>query len=165
MLKSREEIRVWLNEMGINNYIINDDLTVDVNGYVDISNKGLKEIPVQFGIVDGVFYCSNNKLTSLKGSPKESWRFYCDRNELTSLQGAPKECERFYCSDNQLTSLEGAPKMSKIVSDFSKEEIEAYKNGGKIKESTMDDKDRKKFWNEFYKNSTRFGKKNKKYAS
>jgi len=177
MLKTKEEIQAWLDEMRIKNYTINDDLTVDVDGTVKISNKKLVEIPVQFGIVVRDFDCSRNKLTSLKGSPRECVGFYCSHNKLTSLVGAPqkcwyfncsnnkltslefapkectefdcynnklttlkfvpKECREIHCYNNKLTSLEGAPKSSDIISDFSKEEIEAYKNGGKIKESRL----------------------------
>jgi len=61
---------------------------------------------------EGYFYCSYNKLTSLKGAPREvNGSFYCSDNELTSLEGAPREVNgSFYCSDNELTSLEGAPR-------------------------------------------------------
>ena len=56
--------------------------------------------------------CSKQRLTSLKGCPKEvKSSFYCYDNKLTSLEGAPeKVSERFSCSSNQLTTLEGAPK-------------------------------------------------------
>jgi len=124
--------------MGINNYKINKDLTVDVDGYVNITEKDLTEIPVQFGVVKKWFDCSHNdKLTSLKGSPRECKEFSCSYNRLTSLEGSPKYCQYFSCSWNELTSLEGAPKFADIISDFSKEEVEAYKNGGKIEESRL----------------------------
>lgn len=63
MLKTKAEIQAWLDKMGVENYIINNDLTVDVNGSVDLDRKGLIEIPVQFGIVTGNFYCNENDLT------------------------------------------------------------------------------------------------------
>jgi len=63
-------IREWLEQMGIENYTINDDGTVDVDGDVNISNKNLTEIPIQFGKVNGNFWCNNNELTTLKGVPR-----------------------------------------------------------------------------------------------
>jgi hypothetical protein len=62
--------------------------------------------------VGGSFYCNDNQLTSLEGSPHEvGGSFYCHDNQLTSLEGAPKEVGGdFYCYDNKLTSLKGAPK-------------------------------------------------------
>jgi hypothetical protein len=62
--------------------------------------------------VGATFECSNNKLTSLRGAPREvGASFYCDRNKLTSLEGAPGEVgANFYCHNNQLTSLDGAPR-------------------------------------------------------
>ena len=37
MYSTREEVESWLIEMEIENYVIKEDLTVDVNGSVDIS--------------------------------------------------------------------------------------------------------------------------------
>ena len=68
MLKTKEQIKQWLDEMGVINYVINKDLTVDVKGDVNLSYKNLKELPVQFGKVKGNFFCSNNQLKSLKGA-------------------------------------------------------------------------------------------------
>src|SRR3990167_705243 len=111
MLKTKEAIKTWLDEMGIENYTINKNLTVDVNGSVTLSNKNLKKIPVQFGKVGESFYCHSNQLTSLNGAPqKVGGTFSCHSNQLTSLEGAPQEVGgTFYCGSNQLTSLNGAP--------------------------------------------------------
>ncbi len=61
--------------------------------------------------VDGDFYCSDNKLTSLEGAPSSvGGYFVCSRNKLTSLKGGPTSVGGyFYCSRNKLTSLKGAP--------------------------------------------------------
>lgn len=116
MLKKRAEIEIWLNEMGIDSpWTINDNLTVDVDGSVDLSNQGLVEIPIQFGKVSGDFICSNNNLTSLKGCPKVVEEdYFCNDNQLTTLKGAPEIIEdSFYCERNNLLSLEGAPNQIK----------------------------------------------------
>jgi hypothetical protein len=100
------------------NCIINDDLTVDVEGSVSLSGLKLSKIPVKFGSVSGDFDCGKNQLTSLEGAPeKVGGGFNCGWNQLTSLEGAPKEVgEDFNCGSNQLTSLEGAPK--EVSGDF-----------------------------------------------
>ena len=107
-------IEEWLKEYNIKNYTINDDLTIDVNGFVFLNKENLKEFPdyIQFGVVKGFFDCSFNKLTSLEGAPeKVGEAFSCNHNRLTSLEGAPKRVRRsFNCDHNKLTSLEGAPK-------------------------------------------------------
>ena len=70
MLKTEEEIKLWLDSMEIKGYTINKDLTVDVSGNVNLSSQKITSLPVQFGKITGNFYCNNNnKLTSLKGSP------------------------------------------------------------------------------------------------
>ena len=48
MYSTREEVESWLVLMKIKNYVINEDLTVDVNGDVDIFLKDLKDMPIQF---------------------------------------------------------------------------------------------------------------------
>ena len=70
MYSTREEVENWLIKMQIKNYVINEDLTVNVNESVDISYKKLVEIPVQFGIVKSHFHCNHNELTSLEGCPE-----------------------------------------------------------------------------------------------
>ena len=112
----------WLDKMGIRNYTINSNGTVDVNGDVDISDKGLLIIPIQFRNVKNSFDCSDNNLTSLEGSPqKVKGNFYCYNNNLTSLQGSPQKVEGdFYCANNNLTNLQGSPKeLGGVLSCFS----------------------------------------------
>ena len=109
--EERKEIIKICKEYNIKNYTIRDDGTVDVKGDVYLSFRDLKELPIKFGIVIGNFYCNNNQLTSLVGSPKELVGIFdCYKNQLTSLVGAPEKVgDNFYCSNNQLTSLKGAP--------------------------------------------------------
>ena len=109
----RNEIEKWLKEYDIKNYTINDDLTIDVDGDVNLARKNLMEFPdyIQFGVVKGTFNCSSSRLTSLRGCPREVRRaFFCYDNQLTSLEGAPENVwYKFDCSSNKLTTLEGAP--------------------------------------------------------
>ena len=92
-------------QYNITNYTINDDGSIDVNGYVNLINKGLTELPLTFNKVSGYFTCSNNQLTSLKGCPR--WvggNFYCTYNNLTSLEFGPDYVGGgFYCIYNNLT--------------------------------------------------------------
>ena len=113
MLENKEQIEAWLDEMKIQNYSINDDLTVDVDENVYLLRKGLTELPIQFEMVTGDFECSHNKLTNLKGCPRiVKGNFYCNSNEITSLKGCPKVVKgNFNCSDNKLKSLEGCPEI------------------------------------------------------
>lgn len=110
------QVKEWLDTMGIKNYTINDDLTVDVNGEVNLNatkskGNGLTEIPIQFGEIKGNFYIANNRLTSLVGSPRKIHGILnIVGNELTDLKDGPQYVGgRFYCAFNRLTSLEGCP--------------------------------------------------------
>jgi hypothetical protein len=93
---------------------------VDVNGDFICFRKGLYNLSgIKFGSVTRDFNCSENKLTSPVGAPKEvGGDFNCSENELTTLVGAPKKVfGDFDCSfNNNLTSLEGAPK--EVVGGF-----------------------------------------------
>jgi hypothetical protein len=98
-------ISLICEKYNITNYTINDDGSIDVNGNVNLSDKGLTELPLTFNKVTGWFDCGRNNLTTLKGSPR--WiggGFYCDHNILTSLEFSPDYVDRdFWCNNNQLT--------------------------------------------------------------
>ena len=98
-------ISLICEKYNIENYTINDDGSIDVNGDVDLYNCNLTELPLRFNKVTGYFHCGGNKLTSLKGCPK--WVggfFYCTNNNLTSLEFSPDYVGGFFnCSGNHLT--------------------------------------------------------------
>ena len=123
MLKTKEEISSWLDKMEVENYIINDNLTVDVlnNGSVFINEKRLTKIPVQFNVVEGSFHCSENRLESLKGCPNiVHSNFDCSNSCLNSLEGGPKYVGGEYlCTNNKLTNLEFCPEEIGYMLDFS----------------------------------------------
>jgi len=71
---------------------INPDGSIDYSGNVNLSYKGLKEIPFKFNKVGGDFDCRSNQLTTLEGSPVEVGRWFdCGNNSLTTLEFAPKK--------------------------------------------------------------------------
>ena len=80
----RAQIEKWLEEMEVENYTINDDLTIDVNGRVDLRYRNLSSFSsfIKFRNVEGYFYCSSNQLTSLEGCPQSvGGGFYCSGNK------------------------------------------------------------------------------------
>jgi len=109
---SNESLEDICRKYGIADYTINGDGSIDVNGDVDISDKGLTGIPIKFRNVSGDFYCHYNKLTTLEGSPVSvGGDFHCGNNNLTTLEGSPESVRGgFYCYSNNLTTLEGSPK-------------------------------------------------------
>ena len=85
------EIHNICAKYGIRQYTINDDMSISVNGYVDLSSKNLKSLPIKFKEVSGNFYCDNNQLTSLRGCPRTVGGYFsCRSNQLTSLRGCPR---------------------------------------------------------------------------
>ena len=116
--ESREDIDSICKKFGIKNYTINEDSTIDVDGNVNLYDKGLTKLPLKFGKVSGYFDCSDNQLKSLEGDPLSvGGHFSCGDNQLTSLSGAPLSVGRdFSCFNNQLKSLEGSP--LSVGSDF-----------------------------------------------
>ena len=105
-------INKWLKKYKVSNYTINEDLSVDVEGDVDLYKKSLIVIPIRFRNVSGKFRCDSNMLVNLEGCPEHvSGDFYCGNNQLSSLFGGPEHVGgNFGCDGNQLTSLEGCPK-------------------------------------------------------
>jgi hypothetical protein len=136
-LGKRALIMKWLDTMGVKNYTINPDLTIDVKGNVDLSDKKLTEFPdyIKFNNIYGHFYCQTNQLTSLKGCPiNVSGDFGCWNNQLISLKGCPTTIGAnfdFVCAFNHLTSLEGCPRSiidgyfdcSNNMVNFTKEDV------------------------------------------
>jgi hypothetical protein len=91
---------------GIENYTINSDGSIDVDGNVNLWDKRLTELPLTFNKVNGYFDCSYNNLTTLKGCPR--WvgsSFICSYNNLTSLEFSPDYVgSNFWCQYNKLTN-------------------------------------------------------------
>lgn len=135
--QTKEETRKWLDEKRIKGYVINDDLTIDINTHLQLSYIN-KNIPVKFGKVNGSmsisdclidtlkgcpdevngdFSCCNNSITTLEHCPIFKGSFYCKGNELISLKGCQKVINgQFDCSENKLTSLKYGPE--KVSEDF-----------------------------------------------
>jgi hypothetical protein len=109
---NEEDIHSICKIYGIRNYTINSDGSIDVHDDVNLFNKKLVKLPLNFNKVNGIFNCSWNELTSLEGSPKEvDGGFYCHENKLTSFEHCPEKINgNFSCSDNSLTSFEYCPK-------------------------------------------------------
>jgi hypothetical protein len=112
-MKLVDEIHSICKKYKIKDYTINDDGSIDVEVNVELLKCDLYELPLTFNKVGGTFDCSDNNLTSLKGSPKEvGVNFYCYKNNLTSLKDSPTEIRGdFFCDQNSLTSLEHGPEL------------------------------------------------------
>ncbi len=107
---TRLEIHKICEEYNIKKYIINDDMSISVNGSVGLAYRNLKSIPITFKEVSGDFDCSDNQLTSLKYCPETVGGYFsCSNNQLASLKYCPETVGGFYCSGDQLTSLEYCP--------------------------------------------------------
>jgi hypothetical protein len=92
----------WLDEMGVENYFINDDFTINVC-VVCLNNKNLCKFPeyIQFNIVRS-FDINDNYFTNLIGCPKEVTTFFCSRNPIRSLEGCPEFVyNSFWCTENK----------------------------------------------------------------
>jgi len=101
----------------IRNYTINSDESIDVNGHVLLTDMNLIELPLKFNIINGVFNCARNELTSLEGCPKEIKDLGCNCNKLTSFKYSPKIIRGlFFVQNNNIKSFEYFP--SFIKGDF-----------------------------------------------
>ena len=131
---TREEVIQVCNRYGIGNYTINDDLSIDVDGIVRLFGKNLEYLPLKFNYVSGNFYCNDNALESLEGSPQTiGGCFDCSRNGLLSLDGCPQTINGFFdCSDNNLESLEGGMQIVGGYFDCSYNELISLKGVSEI---------------------------------
>jgi hypothetical protein len=115
-----EDIHAICRKYGIENYTINSDGSVSVDGDIDLQYKGLTKLPVKFKEVSDGFFCDCNNLTSLEGCPERvGGSFGCSRNNLTSLEGCPKWIgNNFDCDDNNIYTFERIPDYTHIGGNF-----------------------------------------------
>jgi len=105
----KNDIKEWLDENLIENYTINDDLTVDVNGCVILYLVYMEQLPVKFGHVKEDFVLGENGLESLKGVPHTvGGDFICGGNiQVDDLTFFPiKICGRIMLTNNLLQSMQ-----------------------------------------------------------
>ena len=104
-----QEIHKICKSYEIENYSINSDGSIDVDGNLNIVNRNLYTIPIKFNKVSGYFDCSWNNLISLENSPIEvGGDFICNFNRLKSLVGSPIKIGGYlYCIGYELESLDG----------------------------------------------------------
>jgi hypothetical protein len=126
--KTKKRIKIICDFFGITNYIVNDDLSINVNGNIDLYNRRLTQLPLDFKLVTGSFNCSNNSLTTLLGSPNEvNGEYNCSQNKLTDFIGSPIKVDgRFQCYRNHFIDLNRFPPLisGRINSDFAQEDID-----------------------------------------
>ena len=103
---SKDEIIKWCQDNLIENFKINDDLSVDVDDNVILYLVKMKELPVQFGYVKGDFILGENGLETLKGVPESvGGDFICGGNNIRDLDYFPKNIDaRIILTNNKLTS-------------------------------------------------------------
>lgn len=107
LYESFEDIHEICKKFKIENYTINDDGSIDVDGDVKLLGLELTELPLKFGYINGDFICSSNNLHNLNGCPtRVNGNFACSHNKLTSLSGSPTHVNgNFWCKYNNISSL------------------------------------------------------------
>lgn len=143
------KIKELCGEYGIKDYIINNDLTIDVDGDVDLRNLNITEIPLNFNKVKGKFCIPNTKIKSLKGCPKyiggHFELYFCQdlknfeygptyvggdidafSTGIESLKGLPDVINRnLDLSSSRLTSLKHSPKIINGQFDVSNNKLDS----------------------------------------
>lgn len=104
---NHREIKTWLEQHEIEDYIIHPDLTVTIEEDLFLENKPISALPFQLREVKGTLSIANCEFTTLK--------------EV----GLPAKVQRFIATDNNIYSFEGCPEATEIdishnfISDFS----------------------------------------------
>ncbi len=106
---STKQIHDICDQQKIENYTINPDGSIDVDGDVYLDFLNLEKLPLKFNYVSGDFSIYNNCITSLEGCPKEVGEsFDCAKNQITSLKYSPIKVGTYInLYMNPLESLEG----------------------------------------------------------
>ena len=98
---SEQEIHKICDEFKIDNYTINPDGSIDVEGDVVILIF-INEMPLRFNMVSGNFYCSYNNLSTLKNFPNEvGGETFLYGNPLKSLDGYNGGYDKLSCDNKE----------------------------------------------------------------
>ena len=146
-----EEIHHLCKKYNIQNYTINNDMSVDVEDNVNLNDDKLTEIPFNFNKVNGYFDCSFNNLKTLKGCPKKvnsdfdcshndlidlnycpsmiEGSMDCSNNKIQSLKESPETLVSFHCDNNKLKDLYGSPKIIKHTFNCTFNKIKSFTGG------------------------------------
>ena len=129
-----EDIGTWLKTHGVTDYIIHDNLVVDIASSLDLANQKITHLPFQFGRVESDCFLNGNHLTTLKNAPYEvKGSFFCSKNRLTTLEGSPHTVGiTFDCSENNLTTLKGSPEKLGSGFDCSYNQLTTLQGGPEI---------------------------------
>ena len=97
-----DEQRKFLDRYIRGTWSVNSEGLVDVQGDFYCPRQGLEDfLGIRFGKVSGNFYCWNNQLRTLEGSPREvGLGFLCAGNPLISLEGAPEVITNLFIFKN-----------------------------------------------------------------
>lgn len=113
MIDKKQEALDFCEEHGILGYTIHDDGTIDVDGDVDLSSRGLEALIVKFGVVHGEFSVAYNKLTTFYGFPTSVTRsLYCESNQIRYFKHCPSIIGgSFLVSDNKISNFDDFPQV------------------------------------------------------
>lgn len=119
----KEKVEKLCKQYNLENYTINNDLTVDVDGDVKIRKSTHIKFPLKFNKVTGEFTCSyNENLISLEGAPKFVGAcFSCySCKKLSSLQHCPMYIKTDFniTKCDNITSLHNIHTMVKEMGGF-----------------------------------------------
>lgn len=113
---------------GIKNYTINEDLSIDVNGGVELDWMDFGYLPIKFKKVSGDFSISYCGLNTLEGCPEFVGGYFdCSFNYLTSLDFSPKVVERYFdCRSN-----------SKLKTNYCETKLKGYFVTNKVEDGLI----------------------------
>lgn len=111
MSLDKEEINKLLKYYKVKRYTINEDLSVDVNGNVDLSDNELDCLPIVFNTVSGNFIANRNNLKSFDGFPKKlGGSLSVSNNNISSFKNAPEVINgNFSCMNNKIIDFKDFP--------------------------------------------------------
>lgn len=155
------DIKSWLDLQRVVNYTINPDLTVDVNGPVDLSYLDLENLPVIFNKIQGNLYIYGNKLKTLIGIAEHYEKIFYFSNPCSinydniNLQNA-KQIYEAHCKALKLWFIDEPDKCKKYIDSLSSIHRSTYFEIASICDDMYQPEDKKEITNA-YNNSINRG--------
>ena len=89
---TKKALRALANTFGINNFSIDANYHMSVEGNVEISHYFIKQLPIQFKEVRGDFKVAFTHITTMQGYPQIiGGNFESNSNCISSLEGLPQK--------------------------------------------------------------------------
>jgi hypothetical protein len=107
-------ITEWLDYYGIQNYTINDDMSVDIDGSVLIDRRHIPRLDVKFRNVSNEFFINKCGLESMNNLPISCKCVTLTNNNINEISNVPLNCQYLNLNNNKITEIQNIEHLTEL---------------------------------------------------